>query len=450
MRERYFLKKIICCMVFFAFLISGCSTIGNWFSFLSDSNSSNKGNLINKKDFLSDKKTNKKSKEQYRLARHFQKQNRHKIAVKELLKVLQIDPVNYNAYNALGVSYDNLNQHDKAIHAYKTALKIRPNLDYVHNNIGYSNLMKGDFTTAAIAFKNAIKINPDNKIFKNNLALASAKLGKHNSLPVAIDQPKKENIPSITTNQPITQETISKPIDKALNPRLKINSDEESAPIHSSKTEDLYFAIQLGVYYNINDAIQTLKTARKKKYDCPYITKVERAKPYYRVRFGKYKTRSETEAFASHIFDKNGKPALTISESYPMKVFHAKKIYKYNDIDIQQTVLNETLNIEVINGNGIYHIAERLGSLLKKKGFNVIRPLNANHFQYQVSTIFYAPGNYKKAVRLSKEIPGFQIAGNFIKSTKLKTDFQILLGKDIAPFDDELNKRLSKKTKNTF
>ena len=413
-----------CLFVFFClFIFSGCSTMKNWFSFLTDSDSIKTAEQLDEKelkDFMASVEPVKgDANRQYRVARHFQKLNRHEIAVEEFLKALKIDPEFYNAYNALGVSYDNLKQHDSAIDAYRAALKINPNLDYVYNNIGYSHLLKGDLEAAAIAFEKAVAMNASNKIYQNNLALVQAKSGKNSSLTADSHKIEKQDSHPVVGKDQVTREMLTKIIDRVTG-KKKVED------------EDNYYAVQLGVYYDMNKAVQTLEKARKRGYDSPYMTKIKKDKPYYRVRFGKYKTRAEAEVLASTILDKGGRPALTIVETYPVDVFHSEPV--------QYTALHKSLKIEVLNGNGIYRMARRVGNYFKQKGLSVVTPSNARHFNYQTTRIYYTRGYYEDAVKLSQEIPGFEIAGKFIESTKLKTNIRVLIGKDIVPFDKELRK----------
>ena len=446
-------KRFMGCLFIFLslFIISGCATMNNWFSFLSDSDNLKTAEQIDEKDFNKFMTTVKPVKgnaeNQYKLARHFQKQNRHEIAVEELFKVLEIDPNSFNAYNALGVSYDFLKQHDSAIDAYKAALKINPELDYVHNNIGYSNLLKGDLKAAIKAFEKAIAINAYNKTYQNNLALAHAKSGEEINNPFIADskKPQRQVINPIITTDNIAQETLTEVIDQVVGENLEaapFGSKNANINNNISKVEDEFYAIQLGVYYDINNAINTLQQAQKKGYDCPYITKVEKAKPYYRVRFGKYPTRSDAETLASKILDKKGRSVLTIVESYPIEIFHAELDEKCSDTKVKYAILNKSLNIEVLNGNGIYHMARRVSNYFEQKGLSVAVPANARHFNYQTTKIYYTPGFYRDALKLSQEISGFQIAGEFIESTKLKTNIRVLIGKDIIPFDEQLKEKL--------
>lgn len=415
------------------FILTSCTGMKNWFSFLEDANqvkteqldAKDLENMYNVKPAKGDLDS------QYRLARHFQKQSRHEIAIEEFLKILKTDPGFYNAYNALGVSYDYLKKHDHAINAYNEALKINPDLSYVHNNIGYSNLLKGDLKVSATAFEKAIALNADNKTYQNNLALVLAKSGQK---PSMVADPLTVNQVTIKKDS-ITLEILDRVIDKAV-------AKKKKKPL-SPKNEKNFYAIQLGAYYDLNNAVKILKMAQKKGYDCPYITKIEKRIPYYRVRFGKYKTRSDARALALKILDKKGRPALTIIETYPIDVFHAMVDKNCSDINIQYVVLQKDLQIKIFNGNGIDHMAKRFTKVLRQKGFQVIHPSNANHFNHPLTKIYYAPGNYQDAQKLARTITGFEIAGEFIESTKIRANIRILMGKDIIAFNEELKEILN-------
>ena len=84
----------------------------------------------------------------YKMALHFQRNRRHKLAIEEFKNALQQNPSMAKAYNAMGVSYDKLRKNSQAIHCYQLALKIDSNLDYVHNNLGYSYLHIGNLDAA--------------------------------------------------------------------------------------------------------------------------------------------------------------------------------------------------------------------------------------------------------------------------------------------------------------
>ena len=96
----------------------------------------------------------------YKMALYFQKNRRHKLAIEELKRALELNPDMAKAHNAMGVIYDKLRQYDNAVRCYFAASKIDPTLDYVHNNLGYSQLLRGNHQKAIKAFQQVCKRFP--------------------------------------------------------------------------------------------------------------------------------------------------------------------------------------------------------------------------------------------------------------------------------------------------
>lgn len=114
----------------------------------------------------------------YLLALHYQQRGRHREAIEEFTKSVMIDPSYYKAFNAMGVSYDNLKEFDKAKESYQAALKLMPGEDYIYNNLGYSLVLQGDYESAQDILKKGVELNPSNEQLHNNLAVAYAGMDK--------------------------------------------------------------------------------------------------------------------------------------------------------------------------------------------------------------------------------------------------------------------------------
>ena len=106
---------------------TGCSGLRDWWGY-DASTSHMKGNnyLFANSDlnqfYASVRPVDGNVESDYRLARYFQKRGKHKFAVDELIKAIRKDPSFIKAYNALGVSYDNLGHFDLAVKSYKFGL----------------------------------------------------------------------------------------------------------------------------------------------------------------------------------------------------------------------------------------------------------------------------------------------------------------------------------------
>ena len=177
---RILLILLLSCSFLFT---TGCSGLRDWWGY-DASNSQRSGNnyLFANSDlnqfYSSVRPVNGTVESDYHLARYFQKRGKHKFAVDELLNAIRKDPSFIKAYNALGVSYDNLGHFDLAVKSYEFALQLNPDLDYIHNNLGYSYLLNGDLDAAIDAFRKAIAIDDKNKRYHNNLGLAFARKGQ--------------------------------------------------------------------------------------------------------------------------------------------------------------------------------------------------------------------------------------------------------------------------------
>lgn len=78
------------------------------------------------------------------------------LAIVHLQKCIQLDPKNYKAYNALGLSYTIKREWDKAISYFEKSLVINPEFTEVHNNLGIIYQEKGDFERAKKEFQKVI------------------------------------------------------------------------------------------------------------------------------------------------------------------------------------------------------------------------------------------------------------------------------------------------------
>jgi len=158
------------------FLILGC------YQKISGGGNPNFVNQENQRMKLSEKDLNKfgssmkvvdgQAESHYKMALYFQRRKKHKFAIEELKKAAQLNPLFTKAYNAMGVSYDNLGNYSQAVSCYRSALKLDSKLDYVHNNLGYSYLLKNELDMAIAAFQKAIELNENNKRYRSNLGLA--------------------------------------------------------------------------------------------------------------------------------------------------------------------------------------------------------------------------------------------------------------------------------------
>ena len=109
--------------------------------------------------------------------------NRYKMALNEYQKGLEIEPVNINLVNSLGVCFGVMGQLDKAKLEFEKAIKINPNEVMVIYNIGLLYQIKKDIDKAIIYLRKAHGL--DSSVFEVELLLGSL-LMKKNQLKQAL------------------------------------------------------------------------------------------------------------------------------------------------------------------------------------------------------------------------------------------------------------------------
>ena len=405
----------------------------------------------------------------YRMARHFQKKRKHKIAIIELKEIIQIDPTFVKAYNAIGFSYDCLGDYDKAIRFYKLALKIDPNLDYVNNNLGFAYLLSGDHDGAIEAFRRAVALDEQDKRFRNNLGFAFAKKGQYEQ---AIEQFR------ITGDEYSAYYTLGQILYREGNYEMAFRYNEKayhakaSAKIMSSvsssdKRNGSTGSLQMkenderlessGVVSD--DVRQSLKRDEiTPKASMPGLsTKVNenqapgdknaRMKPVIirksiRKDSGLAEQQDQEGVPGGKIYH-YGKTidALPANDSDSFKKQVALKAESEDLINLAENERAQSNNaimkveIEVSNGNGIDGMASRMGRYLTEKGFKVTRLSNANSFSHEKTKIFYYNGLLQDVHRLLQEFPNHIDTKNIIELKQKGNCLKILIGKDMIPYD---------------
>jgi Flp pilus assembly protein TadD len=370
---------------------------------------------INK--FLSSiKKVDGDAEAKYRMARYFQKKNRHKLAIEELKEALFIDPFFVKAYNAMGVSYDQLWDFKNAVQSYKVAIKLDPSLDYVYNNLGFAYLLSGDYDLAIDAFRKAIALDEQNKRFRNNLGLAYAKKGAYDS---AIAQFR------------LTGDEFS--ANYKLGQILFKEGKYEIAREYSAKS------FQAKTSSDITGSAPNTNVEKDPK------AKIIRKSIRQEHEMDRQQNQAAVKRTSANLYPKSGQSELSGSlATAENKIPSIKSNKEANKISQKEHPKNEVftveVEIEISNGNGVNGMASRLKDYLKQKGFKVTRAKNANCFNHEATKIFYYSSCAQDVARLLQEIPGTFDKKNIIELKHLGNHIKILIGKDMIPYDSVISK----------
>jgi Flp pilus assembly protein TadD len=99
-------------------------------------------------------------------------------AIAKLTAVVGMQPNNSEAYNLLGVCYDEKGQFKDAQDEYQKAVKLEPINARFLNNLGYSYYLANKDKQAIKWYQKALKFTPEDRRIQNNLGLAFGRRGE--------------------------------------------------------------------------------------------------------------------------------------------------------------------------------------------------------------------------------------------------------------------------------
>ncbi len=100
-------------------------------------------------------------------------------AIEKLVAATVLQENFSEAFNLLGVCFDEKGQYKLAQDHYKKALKIDSNNSRFLNNIGYSYYLAGEFGDSVKQYKRGLKITPNDRRMHNNIGLAYGRKGDY-------------------------------------------------------------------------------------------------------------------------------------------------------------------------------------------------------------------------------------------------------------------------------
>jgi type IV pilus biogenesis/stability protein PilW len=108
---------------------------------------------------------------------HYHQQDYSK-AIQAYEKVIELDPGYAEAYNNLGIIYQEAGNFDRAFSAYQKAIEINPKYEKALNNLGVLLYLKGRYAESIQAFQKALNFNANNIESHINLGILFKKQGQ--------------------------------------------------------------------------------------------------------------------------------------------------------------------------------------------------------------------------------------------------------------------------------
>jgi tetratricopeptide (TPR) repeat protein len=352
----------------------------------------------------------------YGMGCYLQERGRHKLAIREFEKVIVLDPHHVRAYNQMAVSYDFLGDFPRAVENYEKALKVNPDLDYVHNNLGYSYLLQGNPDSAIAAFQRAIALDDEKKRYHNNLAMA---YGEKGQFDLAFEEFRRagdewsayHNVAQLLYRRDQYREAAPN-LGKALAGFPKEDTGEKPA------TEGgLIQAEREGKTEYVVSASPIISIDRGKKSDMQKEGEIPRS---IALEARDNRVEQTEDAFQTVVF-------VPMSKSDTLVNSEVKT-------DQKEVPTPPETGIEVLNGNGVNRMAAMVGDYLRERGFLVLSPKNADHFNHTETRIHYCIGYLQDAYQVAKLIPGYQNMDKAEQFEDSNAKVKVVIGRDMIPF----------------
>jgi Flp pilus assembly protein TadD len=398
----------------------------------------------------------------YMMGCQFQKQKKHAWAIEEFQAAVQKNSAYVEAYNRMGVSYDLVGDFDQAMAAYEAALGIDSELDYVHNNMGYSYLLQKRFDLAVASFRKAVSLNAENKRYRNNLALAYAQSGEEEAAIAAVktdggeaeahsrmaavyyrggEYEKAEayyaKAARLKPKDPETKKGLAAAANLAAIYAYRSNSPQEQKPNDTEPQQ-----VVLNRYEE--DGFYTVPAMPVDDFDGAEIvvTLVEES------AFKADTTVAESTEPTTHAATIPTSDSQVEDLRLEEEPFLLSSLQPLDETAVGAMLTKELENpeiqdpgrvlIEVSNGNGLRHMAKQVGHYLKGGAFVLMYLSNADHFNYDRTTIYYTGGHLAEAFELSQKLPGDQFMQQVAVIREGNADISILIGKDLVPHREAL------------
>lgn len=309
------------------------------------------------------------------------------MALKNFRVALVRAPKSLDHLNAVAATYDQLGRFDLAERYYALALGVDPNSVQTLNNIGYSFLMQKDYVSARYYLNQAAKLTHAENEFSG---VVGANL-------VSLDMAEGRTTAVATLQRPIQAENVTVSVDS-----FKTGTQGE---VHAIATQqDVAKVAAAGTMPEQAGGIDgagVLQDGEIVLVPAALVSPNISAAPIARV------------------------------ESEPL-VAKIEPVAKTNEQVKRPLVATPEMLVEISNGAGRTKLASRTRQFMQQEGVVVGRLTNAEHYNFESSTIFYRRGYAEKAREIADLFP---MPMKLKAITEQRSHIRVLLGADSLDFD---------------
>ena len=424
----------------------------------------------------------------------------YETAVRHYKAALSLDPELDYVYNNLGYSYFLQSNYTEAINSFQKAVELNQNKMIYQNNLGMAYAQKGLFKEALARFEKSPitdraldsgqsgtrkvtvqdkepaahkvraavippparetrdfsatepQVRPLQEVAEPEKILEQA--FERAAIPVVgvRDLPDEQEISVPPQAEPPGQEILISrqepsikpgPIleEPVAHPQYCLESSEEKSIVPLQ--EETPYTVQVGAFEIRENAAKIHAGLLEKGYSSRIAEpKTDR---FHRVQVGTYSSLENAQKAARALArSENIKTFIPVGNRPPLQSAASAPSAQGNPFDWTR-VSHDFLDyvpLEVLNGNGVRHMAHKISSHLEKHGFRVNRVGNAGHFNYSRTTIYYRPGNHLVANMLADQFTHKCEMRQVETSALPHARVRLIIGNDLAPYNDVLQQAL--------
>lgn len=331
----------------------------------------------------------------YQLGRYYHGQTRYELALEAYRQAVALQPQYVEALTGMGVTHAMLGQYDDALRVLKAAASIDPGSVTAQNNLGYIYWLLNERDQALQAYRAALKLDPTNARARDNLRLAMKDAVNDPAPVAAISQPAAAREVPAAGSATARLHEIGPQVYELRAPVPGIEaSNEQSAAARLSPVPVAAVKEHAGAE--------------------PGLAMNEVSPQVYELSM----TVQKAELIAS------------MPEDNPTVPAEKAVVQQERARPVSPATADSAAYLEVMNGNGVKGMANKVSRYLAERGFPSAGTGNQPQFNEARTRIEYRSGHAAQARRLGELLPG-QAALSEVAALGGQAKIRLVLGNDI-------------------